>query len=106
MGGERAASLRQRVRHVPHVPLARHDPLEGDAPLLLAVRNLRLSMLRRLHQIGFPGCHRQTCCHTRENGVETSAPSLPFLFVFFFFCFGGVEKKNFAKKKKKKKKKK
>ncbi len=39
-----------------------------------------------------PGCHRQTCCHTRENGVETSAPSLPFLFVFFLF--GALEYKN------------
>ncbi len=58
---------------MPHVSVAGHDPAEGHAPLLPAVRDVRFPLLCRLNQVRVPGRHRQTCRHSRQNRVAAAA---------------------------------
>ena len=51
-------AVRRGVRDVPHLQVAGDRARQGDAALLPPVREVRLAMLRRLHQAGLPGAGR------------------------------------------------
>ena len=51
------------IRHVPHVQVTRDHPPARHSALLLAVRVVRIALLRRKHPIRLPGSDWQARCY-------------------------------------------
>lgn len=66
--------IHQRIRHLPHLPFARDHSAERYTSLLPPVWIVRLTLLRCIDQIRFPGCHWQACCNACKDRLKVSSP--------------------------------
>merc|ERR1712241_336353 len=56
---ERPQAIHQGVCDMPHLPLARHHPQQGDPCVVPSVHDVSIEMLRADHQDWLPGRHRE-----------------------------------------------
>lgn len=70
--------IHQRVRHLPHMPLAGNNLAKRHAYLLPAVRVVRLEMFGSKYQKWFPSRHQQTCSNASKDCLRHRATTPTF----------------------------
>lgn len=57
------------IRDVSYVSIARNHTSQGNAVILLTVRDVRLQVFRTEYQVWFPSCHYETCTTEKQEPV-------------------------------------
>lgn len=68
-----------RIRHLQNLQIPRHNPYEGEPPLLHDLRVLWLEAISQRHQDWFPGSDRQEKKEGRIDANRPLSPSSPCL---------------------------